>query len=178
MDREKKRTRDVMWSNIFSMLGVTHSESKLEILKKIPTFSDLSLKELKIVGDISYERSYQAGEYMFEIDQPGAAMFIIEEGEVEIIRPSEQRGNLVLAELRGGEFLGEMALLDNSPRSASALVKKPTKALAIFREDLENLLNTRPQLGGKIMKKLAVVIGVRLRATNDLLMQQQKAPGN
>jgi CRP-like cAMP-binding protein len=176
MEPEKKNQKDVMWSNIFSKLGLSITHSKFEILKKIPTFSDLSLKELKVVGDICYERTYQAGEYMFQINQPGAAMFIIEEGAVEIIRSDEKGEDITLAELGSGEFLGELALLDNAPRSASALVVKPTKALAIFREDLENLLNTRPQLGGKIMKKLAVIVGIRLRATNDLLMKEKIDP--
>lgn len=174
MSESKNKFFDAMWANIFSKLGGRSSYSKFEILRKIPTFKNLSEKEIKIVGELTYERTYQPGEFMFEIDQPGAAMFVIEEGEVDVVRPTSSGEFLVLAVLKSGEFLGELALLDNSPRSASALVKKPTKALAIFREDLENLLKTRPELGGKIMKKLAEIIGMRLKATNDLLMSKDK----
>lgn len=127
-----------------------------------------------MIDGMVYERRYDAGEYMFETGQPGAAMFIIEEGEVQITRLNAANEEVVLARLRNGEFLGELALLDNSPRSASALVSKPTKALAIFREDLDKLLDSHPELGGKVMKKLAVIIGIRLKATNEMLMKNDQ----
>ncbi len=174
MSGKKSNFIDAMWANVFSKFGLRSKHSKQEILSQIPTFQNLSSKEIKIVCNLTYERTYQPGEYMFEINQPGAAMFVIEDGEVDVVRPTSSGELFVLAILKKGEFLGELALLDNSPRSASALVRKPTKALAIFREDLEDLLKTRPELGGKIMKKLAEVIGMRLKATNDLLMRKDK----
>jgi CRP-like cAMP-binding protein len=165
---------NTFWGDVFSSFSSTEETNRIEILKKIPLFSDLKGRDLKVIDGMVYERRYDAGEYMFETGQPGAAMFIIEEGEVQITRLNAAGEEVVLARLRNGEFLGELALLDNSPRSASALVGKPTKALAIFREDLDKLLDSHPDLGGKVMKKLAVIIGIRLKATNEMLMKNDQ----
>jgi CRP-like cAMP-binding protein len=165
-----KKGIDAFWSNIFSSMGSGDDVNRIDILKRIPIFQDLSKRELRIISQMVYDRSYEEGEFMFETGQPGAAMFVIENGEAHIVRKNMEGEEILLARLKDGEFLGELALLDSSPRSASAVVLKPTKALAIFREDLDKLLETNPELGGKVMKKLAVIIGLRLKATNDLLI--------
>lgn len=179
METEEKKIKgknfseyvNAFWGNIFSEKKGDDSASRIQILKRIPIFQDLSRRQLRIISAMVYERSYEAGEYMFETGQPGAAMFVIEAGEVHIIRADVGKEERLLARLKDGEFLGELALLDNSPRSASAFVAKQTKAFAIFREDLDRLLETEPALGAKVMKRLAVIIGLRLKATNDMLLQ-------
>ena len=168
------RPPNALWGYLFSKFFADEKRSQLEILQKIPLFQNLSRRELRTISRIVYERMYEAGEYVFEVNQPGAAMFIIMEGEVSIVLPDKSGKEIELARLKNGEFLGELALLDNSPRSASAFIIKPTKTLAIFREDLDKLLNTVPELGGKVMKKLAVIIGIRLKATNELLMTKEE----
>lgn len=165
---------DAFWSNIFSGSGKVNDTTRVDILQKIPIFGDLTRRELRTISDMVYDRSYEEGEYMFETGQPGAAMFVIESGEVMITRKNSEGEEVHLARLKNGEFLGELALLDSSPRSASAYVNKPTSAMAIFREDLDKLLDTNPELGGKVMKRLAVIIGMRLKATNDLLMTKDE----
>lgn len=165
---------NAFWGNIFSDKKVDGSGNHIEILKRIPVFQDLSRRQLRVIASMVYERSYEAGEFMFETGQPGAAMFVIETGEVHIIRVDTGKEEMLLARLKDGEFLGELALLDNSPRSASAFVAKQTKAFAIFREDLDRLLETEPTLGGKVMKRLAVIIGLRLKATNDMLIHLEQ----
>ena len=75
-----------------------------------------------------------------------------------------------LAIIRPEDFLGELALLDDTPRSASARAAEKTEALAFFREDLNELVETQPAIAVKIMKDLAVIIGQRLKAANEQLM--------
>ncbi|MCF8261241.1 MAG: cyclic nucleotide-binding domain-containing protein [Melioribacteraceae bacterium] len=163
-----------LWGNIFPSSGDDGKDSLIKILKEVPLFRELRKSELRSISKIMYERNFEKGEYMFETGQPGAAMFIIIEGEVKIIKIDNDGEELDLATLSEGEFLGELALLDSSPRSASALITERTKAMAIFREDLHKLLETDPQLGGKVMKQLAVIIGIRLKATNNLLLKKEK----
>ena len=165
---------DAFWSNIFSGKKGSGDTSRIDILQRIPIFGDLSRRELRTIAGMVYDRSYEEGEYMFETGQPGAAMFVIEDGEVLITRKNSDGEEVQLARLKNGESLGELALLDSSPRSASAYVSKPSTAMAIFREDLDKLLDTNPELGGKVMKRLAVIIGMRLKATNDLLMTKEE----
>jgi len=169
---EIKRTKpDTLWSNVFKSLGLKKTDSRLQILKGIPIFSGLTARELKLISKLFYERHYNHGEAVFEIDQPGAAMFIIEEGQVQIVRTNKFGEEIVLAELGNGEFFGELAMLDNSPRSATAKALRQSSVLSIFREDLDKFLKENPQIGVKVLKKLAIVIGMRLKSTNDLFLK-------
>ena len=90
-------------------------------------------------------------------------MYVILEGEIEIKDPKS--GNL-FANLSSGDFFGELALLDEEPRSASALCNKPTRLIGFFRTDLLTLIQRYPELGNKILLNLARVLGERLRQTN------------
>jgi CRP-like cAMP-binding protein len=173
MSKTKKIFQDVLWDNKVLKIFSGSQLSIPEVLKSNPMFEDFSKGELKLISKIAYERSYNQGEFIFTMGQPGAAMFIILVGEVQIMRLSDEGTEVELARLRDGETLGELALLDDSPRSATARVIKPTKVLALFREDLVNFLSVKPELGGKIVKKLAVITGYRLRMTNDLLLEKQ-----
>jgi len=173
MTKAKKIFKDVLWDNKVLKIFSGSQLSIPEVLKSNPMFEDFSKGEIKLISKIAYERNYNQDEYVFSMGQPGAAMFIILVGEVQIIRHTDDGTEVELARLRDGETFGELALLDDSPRSATARVIKPTKVLALFREDLVNFLSIKPELGGKIVKKLAVITGYRLRMTNDLLLQKQ-----
>lgn len=161
---------NTFWGNIFQSFSNQNEKDEVELLRRIPIFKDLKKKDLKTISGILYERTYEQGEYMFETGQPGAAMFIIKSGELMIYRRKASGEEVQLATLGDGEFVGELALLDNSPRSASAYVSQKTTAFAIFRSDLDHLLEHHSHLGMHVMKKLAVIIGMRLKATNDLLI--------
>lgn len=158
------------WANIFDWFQFSSDEDVYDVLHQIPLFEHLSHRELKTVSTLLHEREYEPEEFVFRMHQPGAAMFIVEQGEVEVIHEMDNE-IFHLARLKEGEFFGELALLDNSPRSASAVAKKKTRLLAIFRADLDKLMMSQPTIGGKIMKQLAIIIGMRLKATNEQLSQ-------
>ncbi len=178
MNKAKKIFHDVLWDNKVLKIFAGSKSSVLDVLKSNPMFEDFTNNELKSIAKIAYEREYNPGEYVFLMGQPGAAMFIIFKGEISIRREGENGSEIELTKLTDSETFGELALLDDSPRSATAYVQKPTKLLAIFREDLVNFLEVKPELGGKIVKKLAVITGYRLRMTNDLLIQKQSELDN
>ena len=67
--------------------------------------------------------------------------------------------------LKNGEFFGELALLDESPRSATATAGEKTQILGFFRPDFLNLLSTEPKLGAKVLLKLSQILAMRLRTT-------------
>jgi CRP/FNR family cyclic AMP-dependent transcriptional regulator len=159
-----------LWSDYSKELS-PNNKSLIEILKQIPLLSKLSKRELKIISKFAYERNYEINEFVFQTGQPGAAMFIIKTGEVKIVKQNANGEYVEIALLEKGDIFGELALLDNSPRSAGALVSKPTNAIAIFREDLNKLLETHPEIGGKIMMHLAIITGKRLKDTTSHLIQ-------
>lgn len=163
---------DTFWGYIFKDKQQDKDLNVTDILKQIPLFDHLTKRELKTISNLVHHRTYRPGEYIFQKDQPGAAMFIIKRGVVNIVLPEAEGREIHLASLKAGTFVGELALLDNSPRSASAKVGEPTEALAFFRSELNKLLTTYPSIGSKIMRKLALIIGQRLKATNEQLYKK------
>ena len=143
------------------------NDPKLVVMRKCPLFAELKGRELKKLAAIIYDREYERGEYMFEVGQPGAAMFILKSGKLSITVDGAGGDEVEVAQISGGSFVGELALLDDSARSASAMALEHTEALAFFRSDLNNLLNTEPVLGSKIFRQLALMIGHRLKAMNE-----------
>ena len=151
-----------LWANIFKNNNRS-DESIANILKKIPVFEDLSGKELDAIARILHQRQYRKDELIFRQGDAGVGMYIIQKGTVLIrLEPDNQ----VLAELTDGEFFGELALLDDSPRSASAVAGSDCKMLGFFQPDLFGLIERNPRLGVKIVLRLAKIIGERLKAAN------------
>lgn len=155
------------WSNIFKK-DDRYNYDIINILREVPIFSTLSKREIKKVSLIVYERVYKEGEFLFKEGNPGAGMYIIQDGVINI-ESSSQSDNLVLATLGRGDFLGELSLLDETSRSATARCIKQTRVIVFFRQDLFDLIEREPILGVKILKELAMMIGARLRETNKLL---------
>ncbi len=167
MNRSAKKTPSPLWGNVFQSLMKHKDQTRIDLISEIPIFQDLSRRELRTVSEILYDRTYEAGEDIFLADQPGAAMFIITSGKVTILLDSEaEHQTTTLAELGEGDFFGEIALLDNSPRSATARAITKTTMLAIFRADLDKLILNEPYIAARIMRQLAIVIGMRLKETN------------
>lgn len=161
------------WANIFKKRDSSNYDI-LKILHKIPIFSTLTKREVKKVSLIVYERNYKAGEFLFKEGNPGSGMFIIQDGAICIERTSETGANMCLANLGAGDFLGELSLLDDSARSASARCNKNTRVIAFFREDLFDLIAREALLGTKILRELAMMIGARLRETNKSMHKYKK----
>lgn len=164
----RPNTQSVMWENIFSQKQKKKKKHIIDVLKNIPLFESLKYTQLKFIANIMHVRDYEEGESIFEINQPGAALFIVQEGDVSIFIP-ENDSEKNLAELHPGTFFGELALLDQTPRSASAKAKTNCKILALFRKDLDELIDHQPEIASRIYQSLAILIGERLKATNKLV---------
>ena len=164
-----------MWANVFHPKKDVEV-SRLDFLNQIPLFHGLRPWELKSVAHIIHQRKYEESEYLFEQGQPGAALFIIESGEVcvELGLPDSPTYTK-LVHLGPGSFLGELALLDQSPRSASARACTATHCYALFRKDLDSLVDTHASTGFKIYKALASIIGDRLKTSNTIISIKKAA---
>ncbi len=159
------------WANVFKKKEA--EKTSFLILKNVPIFKDLSVRELQEVDRITHHRTYEGGERVFNEGDPGVGMYIIQNGTVRIVKEVEGEEDQELALLVSGSFFGELALLDESPRSATAVAKEASKIIGFFRPDFLSLMERRPRIGLKIMRNLAEVIGQRLRATNQELQRQQ-----
>jgi CRP/FNR family cyclic AMP-dependent transcriptional regulator len=154
-----------IWENIFKQ-PLNEIKGIETTLTQIPIFQDLKPRELAVIKRIIYHRDYERNEVIFRQDAVGLGMYIIVKGTVSItIGPENQE----LVELKDGDFFGELALLDDSPRSANAIAKTPSHLLCFFKPELLDLLQRSPRLGNKVLLKLAWTIGERLKSTNDRL---------
>ncbi len=108
---------DAVWSNWFRPVNKTI----LGVLHGVPIFSGLSDRELRKVERYMVLRKFVDGEYVFSQREPGAGMYIVLSGGVKIIMESPHERSKELTSLNEGDFFGEMALLDESARSASAI---------------------------------------------------------
>ncbi len=153
------------WGNIFKSRG--KSTDRIDnLLLKIPIFQDLKRREIEKIKSILHQREYGKNEVIFQQGDIGLGMYIIENGAVEIT--CEGKDNM-LAELREGDFFGELALLEDSPRSATATAKIPCTMFCFFKPELLDLISREPRLGNKILFRLAWTIGERLKSTNEQL---------
>lgn len=171
---ETKSAKRIFWGPLRRNDRNQVETDKVKFLKKIPFFADLNKHQLEQVSKVVYERRYEEGEYIFELNQPGAALFIIQSGEIAVEIAHASGDVTTLAVLGKTAFFGELALLDESPRSASARAQVTTHVLALFRKDLDNLTKTDPDISTGIYKSLATIIGNRLKATNDLIEKKLK----
>jgi CRP/FNR family cyclic AMP-dependent transcriptional regulator len=160
----------VLWETLKRWKKSSPELDRIEFLKTVPFFNELSHWQLKKVSDIVFERTYDSHELIFEQGQPGAALFLIMEGQVAV-EFYHEKFTANLATLDRGAFFGEMALLDESPRSASARAIGPTRTLALYRNDLARLILADPETACHIYKVLAQIVGDRLRSTNELVQK-------
>ena len=138
----------------------------LKALESVPIFDGLSNKELSEVARLTHERTYKKDEHIFKQHAPAEGMYVILDGAVEIKDPDS---GTIFASLNSGDFFGELALLDEEPRSASAHATQPARLIGFFRTDLLTLIQRSPELGNKILLNLSRVLGERLRKTNEEL---------
>jgi CRP-like cAMP-binding protein len=153
---------DTMWGNVFRKKE--HKEKNIyTVLANIPIFKDLNKKELRAIERILHKRSYKTDEVLFHEGDPGVGMYIIEAGRINITLGKEEK---LLAVLSDSEFFGEIALLSETPRTATAKATTNCSILGFFQSDLFGLLETNPRMGNKILLRLAQMIGDRLRLSN------------
>ena len=159
---------DTLWSNIFSH-QMKKEQCIFDVLRAVHIFNDLSDRELRTVQKLVYIRRYADGETIFSTGDPSLGMYIIKVGIVRIIREIPGFQPKLIAELTAGEFFGEMGLIDDSPRSASALAHGHTETIGFFKPELLNMSSRQPQLGLKIFMSVAKTLSTRLRQTHQVL---------
>lgn len=124
-------------------------------------FSSLTVSDLKTVEGFIHLRRYLPGEIVFDEGEEGQALYVIISGRVAICHPGEV--DHPIAELDPGDFFGELALLDDAPRSAQARASADTELAVLFRGDFERLMDSHARIVSRIALQLARTLGQRLR---------------
>jgi len=142
-------------------------KSTLEILEQIDLFSGLPHGHLRRVVDIGVEEQYKGGATIFSEGEPGDKFYLIVEGAVRISRIVPGMGEEALAVLRAGNYFGEMSLIDDLPRAATAMCHEKCRLFVVHRRDLEDLLFVDRDLAYELLWNWVRTLSRRLRATND-----------
>jgi CRP/FNR family cyclic AMP-dependent transcriptional regulator len=141
---------------------------KPELLRKTPLFEGLNETDLRDLAGKLTERTFRAGETIFQQGDIAKAMFIVADGNVNIHLPGEESRRISLKDLARGEYFGELSLFDHQPRSASALATTDVVLLELTAETLSSYLERRPAAAMSILRTMTE----RLRETNTLLSER------
>jgi len=142
-------------------------EKAVELLSKISLFSALQPSYLRRIANLGIEEDYQSGGVIFKEGDQGDKMYLIFSGAVRIGRQVPGMGEEALAILRAGTHFGEMALIDDFPRSADARAHEACKLFVIRKEDMEDLLFVDRDLAYDLLWSFIRTLSSRLRETND-----------
>ena len=135
---------------------------RLRLLGTVPLFKGLSRRQLGKLLVKFFEKEYLPGETIFMEGEPGKALFIILSGSVSICR-SHAEGDEILATLTPGSYFGELALIDDQPRFASARVTETSRLLILYRSDFEDLMEGQRNLAIRVMGNLLKTLASYVR---------------
>src|SRR3569833_221769 len=124
--------------------------AKLDLLKRVPLFADLSKRELESLAAIADELDLPEGRELTTEGARGSEFIVLAEGSAEVRR----RGRTINM-LRGGDFLGEIALVTGAPRTATVKTTSPSRVLVLTSGSFRKLLRDTPSLQFKVLETLA-----------------------
>lgn len=131
-------------------------------LARSPLFAGLPRRLLARLATRFFEKAYRAGEIVFQEGDPGRALFVVVEGAVEITRAAAQ-GAYVLRTLGPGDAFGELALIDDFPRSATARVATRGRLLILYKSDFDALIDGNPRIAVVVMRNLSRLLAIYAR---------------
>ena len=159
------------------LLGDPAMGRKRGFLRSQELFKNLSFTDLGHLAQCMHTRTYHEGELLFAEGDIGRALFILEKGKIELAKSGPAGRRQVIYTVEPGEFFGEMALLEQLPRTATATATERSRVHLLYRSTLESLRGSRPRIGVVVMTHLAQMLSARLRQANaGLVSRGQPAP--
>ena len=147
------------------------STDTAEFLKNVRLFSHIEEPELGALAASLRERLLKKGQVLFREGDGGEEMFIVRRGSIVISKAVKDRVEQVLARIGPGDFFGEMALFDRSPRSATVQADTESILLVLDRDALDTLTVNSPRAAAAFFHALVQVFIERLRASGDLVAE-------
>lgn len=141
------------------------------LLNSVEIFRDLSEQDLLDIVSNARRREYAPAEIIFDMGEPGDAMYVIEKGRVRIVQIFPDGSREILANLDSGQVFGEMAVLDNLPRTGRAIAVSPVTVFRLDRQEFNQMRANGVPAAYKVIRNLARSLSKRLRDTNRKLVQ-------
>jgi CRP/FNR family transcriptional regulator len=147
---------------------VAGDAATVELLQRVPLFSELSHDELERIAQVAIPRSFPRGVRVFHEGDSSDACYIVREGDLRVTREHSDGRAIALASLAAGDFFGELAMLDGEARSASVETLTDSELLALPASDMRRVIGEH----GEIAAKLITALTRRLRETNERVARQ------
>jgi CRP-like cAMP-binding protein len=126
-----------------------------DFLATIPLFSGLQRDELQRFADLTRERSYPKGSVILFQDDPGDSLFVLRAGRVKVVLIGEDGREVILGVLEPGAHFGELALIDDQPRSAHVIAMEDAQLLILRREDFRRRVEANPSVAWALLTELS-----------------------
>jgi CRP-like cAMP-binding protein len=126
------------------------SDAKIDALKKAPLFDGLSRKELEDLARLADDLEVQAGKVLTRQGDTGREFFVLMDGEVEV----ERDGHL-LGTRGAGDFIGEISILEDMPRTATVTAKTPVRLFVLTAQSFRSVVEQQPEVENKVLRTLA-----------------------
>jgi CRP/FNR family cyclic AMP-dependent transcriptional regulator len=139
---------------------MTATDSRIEMFGNIPLFRSLGKEELVELANSSKEMNFSSGDTIVKDGDAALGFYVVADGGALVKRKGK-----TLAKLGRGGFFGEMALLDDQPRSADVVAAEPTKCFVLLRWNFWAIVSKNPKIAKALLQEMAR----RLRATNEAL---------
>src|SRR6266568_643141 len=130
----------------------------VQYLRRVPLFAKLTDPELAGLAERMRQKAFKRGDTIFRKDDPGQHFYVVLDGAVKIALPGEFGQEALVALLRGGEFFGELALFDHSPRSATATALEDTRCALLAGDDFVAFVEAHPAATKVVFEALAKTI--------------------
>ncbi len=149
-------------------------KENIALLKKIDILSELEDEEIKQLYSLMRQVNPEAGRAIFNQGDPGNEMYVILSGSISISVETSAGGMVEVAVLGSGQFLGEMSIFDNAPRSATCIVKENAELLSFSKDDFFDLIHNYPETSIKILHRMLNTTIERLNKTGSFLSDMVK----
>ena len=126
-----------------------HKDAKVDLISRVPLFARCSKKELRLIANLADQVEWPEGKTVIKEGRPGSEFFILIDGTASV----SQRGRKV-RDLVAGEWVGEIALVANVPRTATVVTSSPVRALVLTRGGFSRLIENSPSIAAKVLEGL------------------------
>jgi len=149
--------------------GGKMSQDIIDFLINIPIFDRLNAKEFKIIEKYMDRIDVNPGKIVFKQGDRGNYVCFLADGTLDVVKESETGKSIVISTLSKGRSIGEMAVIDDLPRSATVKARTKSTLLTLSRDNFNYILAGHPSIGVKILKGIARLLSMNLRKTSSRL---------
>jgi CRP-like cAMP-binding protein len=126
-----------------------------QFLRRVPLFSHLTDTDIDRLAESARERNYPKNSVILFEDDPGDALYVVVTGQVKVVLIGEDGREVILSVLHEGQFFGEMALIDDEPRSAHVIAMQDSNLVVLRREDFQRRLQETPTIALGLLRELS-----------------------